>query len=223
MTIDSRDCKSANKGAESTCNSPGYNTNDRDLENESSDDMRFDVFNRGYGENQAFLNKLREKFYNEVFLNKKDMLIDKDNLLVLFEFKLIMHKLFWSKKQQIFKKIPTGVMKKTSKYSQSDLEDSAINWSESDNEFALDDYPSKQAFRNKIQQMFYESVVLNSQDMLIDKDVIILFEHKLVMRKFAWNPRAQDFEKIPTGVSKEYKKLLERENPSMKEEMVEGK
>ncbi|KYH12608.1 hypothetical protein [Neorickettsia sp. 179522] len=64
-----------------------------------------------------------------------------------------------------------------------------------------EDYSIRQAFRNKLQEMYYNAVVLGDQDMLIDSnDQVILFESKLIMRKYFWNRRTQAFEKIPTGV-----------------------
>ncbi|ACT69523.1 hypothetical protein ACJZTR_02385 [Neorickettsia risticii] len=64
-----------------------------------------------------------------------------------------------------------------------------------------EDYSIRQAFRNKLQEMYYNAVVLGDQDMLIDSnDQVILFESKLIMRKYFWNRRTQTFEKIPTGV-----------------------
>lgn len=173
-----------------------------------------------YSENQAFLNKLKEKFYNEVLLNNKDMLIDRNNLLVLFESKLIMRKFFWNAKNQSFDKIPAGVAKNVD-----DHEDEDESLTSNDNmvmsqkpelqtteknirdDFSFSDYSLKQAFRNRLQEKFYEAVVLDGQDMLIDSDDrVILFESKLVMRKFGWNPKTQDFEKIPTGVVKKHRK-----------------
>lgn len=70
-----------------------------------------------------------------------------------------------------------------------------------------EDYSLRQAFRNKLQEMYYNAVVLGDQDMLIDSnDQVILFESKLIMRKYFWNRRTQAFEKIPTGVMRGSKK-----------------
>ncbi|AHX11490.1 hypothetical protein NHE_0551 [Neorickettsia helminthoeca str. Oregon] len=78
-----------------------------------------------------------------------------------------------------------------------------------------EDYSIRQAFRNKLQEMYYNAVVLGDQDMLIDSnDQIILFESKLIMRKYFWNRRTQAFEKIPTGVMRGSKKSKDTSSSS---------
>jgi hypothetical protein len=69
------------------------------------------------------------------------------------------------------------------------------------------DYAKRQAFKNNLQEMYYNAVVLNDQDMLIDSnDQVVLFESKLIMRKYTWDERTQSFNKVPTGVRKSIRK-----------------
>lgn len=73
-------------------------------------------------------------------------------------------------------------------------------------EFFRTDYPKVQAYRAALRNFLRQSQD-NDQDMLIDtNDQVILFETKLIMRKFQWDEESQSFHKVPTGVRKSNKK-----------------
>ena len=87
-----------------------------------------------------------------------------------------------------------------------------------------EDYSIRQAYKNKLQEMYYNYVVLNDQDMLVDgNDQVILFGTKIVVRRYCWNEKTQTFDKVPTGVvrgaGKRHTEMLAKKGQNLEQQV----